>query len=221
MSRAIKILLGVVVLAGILQWGVPKWVGNQVAQGIQREDKGSRPTVSIAAVPFWILLNGKFQQVTVSAAHVALGSLVAQKILLTWDNGQISVPDLEKNRVKILQQGSIAATVAISQNELSHLVAAQTPIQDPKISITPSGVGLTGWVTVAGLRLPLQAQGQLILNVHHQTIMYHPTSVDGMDVPVLTNIQVFAMHQITLPVAMTMQSLTLKTHHLVVKAHST
>lgn len=218
MSRVIKVLVVAVLLLAGLQWYVPRWVSGQMATKISAFDHGPKPTVSLVAIPFWYLLQGRFQDLYVNAQQVKVGPVELQSIQLDWQNGGLSTKALIAQHLKVTRAGKVSLTITVDEAALATFLAQQGKFQNPTVHITKAGVAITGRVLLGGVYIPLDTKGNLVVSKDKKTLIFHPTSIDGVHLPVVTDVQIFSVDSLKLPVPMVIQSVVLVPGAIVVKA---
>lgn len=218
MSWVIRILLGVVVLIGALQWTVPQWIGGQISHRIASLDNGSPPHVAVTAMPFWELASGRFQDIYVRATNVTAGPMQIASAQLNWQNGQVGVAALMGGHLAIRKTGKIDIRIRLNEQALANFLATQGKMQHPQVTITPKNVQIKGRMLLGGVYVPMNTTGTLVVSNDRQKLIFHPTVIDGINLPMLTDIQLLDIKTLNLPVPMVIQSVTLHSHYIVVKA---
>lgn len=215
MSRLVPVLIAIILAVGALQWGVPRLAASLVARQLARVDHGPKPAVAIEAVPFWELFSGHFSDVTVTARNADLKSLTIRRIHLTWTNGQVSLSSLKSGQVSVARPGRLTMTAVITGPALSQFLAKEGSISHPEVVIKPSGVALKGQIALGGAEVPLDTQGSLVESSNHQALVFHPTSIDGLNLPVLTDVQLFNLTRLKMPVHLSIHKVQLESNQLV------
>ncbi len=218
MSRFIKILLAVIVVAVGLQWYAPQYVASRAATAIAKVDGGVTPHVELTALPFWMLLQGKFQQAHLNVHGVSVEGMRIDTATLNWDNGQISVDALSHDKLDIVKAGQMTGTVVLGARALSAFLERQGAVTNPVVTMAAGVMTIKGQFVLGGVNLPLDAQGTLSIASGKQAIILHPTSVDGIDLPVLTNMEIFQVSSLHLPVTLQIDSIHMANNQLVIKA---
>lgn len=218
MSRLIKVLVALVIVVGLLQWFVPRWAGSLLAKELGHYDHGPKPEVAVSAVPFWTLLGGHFQDIYINADDLALGSsLTVLRARLTWHNGAVSVGSLEQGHLKVTQAGHATMRIVMTAGELSQFLAHEGTISQPKVRVSPTGVGVAGRLLLGGSYVPLDTKGSLTVSKSRQQLIFHPTSIDGLTLPVLTDIQLLNLATMkALPMSLHIESVQLLNQQLAV-----
>jgi hypothetical protein len=220
MNRVIQVLvLAVLALVG-LQWYVPRWVSSKVATQIMALDHGTRPQVEVTAIPFWYLLQGTFQDLYVNAQHVAVGPLTVADAQLNWEQGGLSVQALLHHRLSITRRGHMTVSITVDEAALAKFLAQQGKFQNPTVGIDPTGLTIGGKVLLGGVYVPLNTRGTLVVSSDRKSIIFHPTSIDGIQLPMVTDIEIFNVNAIKLPVNLVIQSVTLQKGSMEVKAQT-
>lgn len=214
MSRIIQVLMALVLLAGLGQWLVPRWAGNLLAREVSRVDHGPRPSVAVSAMPFWELADGRFHDVSINASQVTVQNFVVQHVHLTWTNGAIALGPLEKGHLKVDKPGHLSMTAVLTGPALSRFIARQGSISNPQVAIKPSGVSLKGRIKLGGSSVPLDTRGTLVESQNHQALVFHPTSIDGLQLPVLTDVQLLNLSSLNLPMPLKIQHVRLENNRL-------
>lgn len=218
MSRFIQVLAAVVIVLGGLQWGVPRWVSSKAAAVMAKSDGGVTPVVEMTAIPFWIISQGRFQDVYVDARGATVDGLKVEQTIVNWQNGQVSVPALERDALVVQKPGRMAVTVVLDGPALSAFLAREGPVTNPEVTISSGVMTIKGQVALGGVTLPLNTQGTLSVSADKTAIVFHPTSIDGIQLPLLTDLQIFQITSLHLPVRLAIQSVTLAKDQLIVKA---
>lgn len=216
MSRLIQGLVVVVLLVGLLQWLVPRWAGSLLAGELAHYDHGPKPTVAVSAVPFWDLLGGQFQDVYIDASKANLGGLTIQHARLNWANGGVSLGSLEKGKLVVTKPGRVTMTIRLTGAALSQFLAQKGNISNPQVTISPTEVAVHGRLLLGGVYVPLDTKGSLVESASHQQLIFHPTSIDGIQLPVLTDIQLLNLANMRLPIRLTIQQVHLESNQLAV-----
>ena len=209
MSRLIRWLIFLAIIAGGLQWFMPRWAADAMAQEIQRMDHGPKPTVALTARPFWELFGGRFKALAVEASNAEFKSLVVRRVSLHWTNGVISLSALEKGHVAVLQPGKMRLSILLTGADLSSFLAKQGSIVHPEVMIVPSGVSLRGEISLGGSAVPLNTQGKLTVSPNHEALIFHPSRIDGLNIPVMTKMQLLNLSTMKLPVDLGIDAVTL------------
>ncbi len=202
MSRLIGWLIVLVLVAGGLQWFAPRWAGDALAQELKRFDHGPKPAVVIQARPFWELFRGRFNDLTIAANNAQVRSLVVRHVYLNWTHGGISISSLEKGRIKVSHPGRVRMRIVLTGSELSSFLAKQGSIIRPQVIIQPSGVSLKGEISLGGSAVPLNTEGKLTVSPNHEALIFHPSRIDGLAIPVLTKVQLLNLSAMKLPISM-------------------
>lgn len=218
MSRTIQVLVVAVLLLAGLQWFLPRWVANQMAAQIAVFDHGPKPNVALTAIPFWYLLEGNFQDLYVSAHQVTVGPVELASVQVDWQNGGLSTSALTHQQLKVTRVGKVALTITVDETALAKFLAQQGKFQNPTVHIQPSGVAITGRVLLGGVYIPLDTQGNLVVSPDKKSLIFHPTSIDGVHLPVVTDVQIFNVNSLKLPVPMVIHSVILVPGAVIVKA---
>ncbi len=216
MSRAIQGLVVIVLVIGLLQWFVPRWAGSLLARELGHYDHGPKPTVAVSAVPFWELAGGRFQDIYVSAREAELGSLVIQQLRLNWQNGGVALGSLEKGHLVVKEPGHLTLSIVLKDSALSAFLAKKGTLSNPRVVISPQGVELKGRILLGQSYVPLDTSGPLVESANHRQLIFHPTNIDGLKLPVLTDIQLLNLSTMKLPLALTIQNVHLERHQLAV-----
>lgn len=218
MSRLIQGLVVVVLLAAIMQWFVPRWTGSELAAQLQHYDHGPKPVVNVTAIPFWQLASGQFQDVYVAANKASFGALAVQTIRLNWRHGGVSLAQLVKGHVRVTKVGLVTVSMVLDGAALAHFLAQEGKISNPTVTISPQGLKVQGRLMLGGVYVPLDTQGSLVVSSNHRQLIFHPTSIDGIHLPMLTDIQVLNLATLKLPVALAIQNIKLSQDRLEVTA---
>lgn len=210
MNRLLTIAIALVAGVALLQWGVPQWTASYLATQAKTIDHGVKPQVAITAIPFWELAQGKFQDIYVKAKNVPLGPITSSETIINWQDGQVSVSNLlKRHRLVITHRGHIAVTIMIDGPAIASVLAKDGPIKNPHVTITPKALNVSGKVLLSGVYLPLTATGTLSVSSNRQQIIFHPTSVDGINLPLMTNVVILDLSKQKLPMPMVIHKVTL------------
>lgn len=218
MSRFILMIIGAVVVLAGLQWIVPKWAAGQVASQIASRDGGVKPQVEIAALPFWILAQGQFQDLYIKASGLRVDGITLSQAQVNWQNGQVSLSALSRKKLDVQKTGHVRAHIVLDGAALSAFLAQQGAVKDPSVSLTPGVVSIRGRLTLGQLNVPLNARGTLSVSSDKKAILFHATSFDGIQLPLLADSQIFQIDSLNLPVPMVIQSVDIRQNQLVVEA---
>ena len=220
MSRFIFVAAGAVVVLAGLQWGVPKWAAGQIASQIARRDGGVKPNVEVAALPFWILAQGQFQDLYVKASGMHVGGVKFSQAVVNWQNGQLSLSALANNKLVVEKKGQVKAHIIFDNAALSVFLAPRGIVQNPSVSLTPGVMTIHGRLSLGQLNVPLNAKGTLSVSSDKKAILFHPTAFDGIQVPLLTDLEIFQIDSLNLPLPMVIHSVTIKQNQLTVEANT-
>lgn len=220
MSRMVQMMIVLLLAVVGLQWYIPRWVANQAATQIMALDHGRRPEVTITAIPFWYLFSGGFQDVYVNAKNVPLGPLTISDATVNWQNGRVGVNALLKHRLVIARPGHMTVIITVDQVALARFLAQEGKFQNPTVHIDPAGISIGGRVLLGGVYIPLDTRGTLVVSSDKKSLIFHPTSIDGINLPMVTDIEIFNVNAIKLPVELEIQSVTLKQGSMEVKAET-
>ncbi|MCY0879222.1 MAG: LmeA family phospholipid-binding protein [Firmicutes bacterium] len=209
MSRAIQALVVLAVLAGILQWFVPRWTARALASAMARYVGGRPPSVTLTAVPFWELASGRFQELVVGMHSATLDGLSVHAARLVWSDGAVSVRALTHGRVVITRPGHLTVSVSLTDANLSALLTREQALSDPSVSVTQGAIALRGRLNLGHEVVPLDAVGALSESANHETLIYHPEEIDGLRVPLLTNVSLVNLKSLPLPVPLYIEQVTL------------
>ena len=210
MSRLIQILIAVVVVIGALQWFVPRWAAGLMGRQLAHLDHGARPIVAISAVPFWRLFQGRFQDLVITADNADIKSLAVKRVHLIWINGGLALSALEHGHIRVSHPGRLTVTAEVTAAALSHFLAREGTVSHPSVAITPKGVSLKGQIQLGGTVVPLDTRGPLNESANPRSLIYHPTSIDGLNLPVLTNVQLFNLSSMKLPLQLSIERVQLE-----------
>ncbi len=216
MSRAIQGLVVLVLVIGLLQWFAPRWAGGLLARELAHYDHGPKPSVAVSAVPFWEMASGRFQDIYVNAREAELGSLVIQQLTLNWQNGGVALGPLEKGHLVVKEPGRLTLRIVLRDSALSAFLAKKGTLSNPRVVISPTGVQLKGRILLGQSYVPLDTSGPLVESSDHRQLIFHPTNIDGLQLPVLTDIQLLNLSTMKLPMALTIQKVQLEQHQLAV-----
>lgn len=205
----VRFTAAVVVLIAALQWWGPRWMATQVAEALAQRNGGHLPKVTITAIPFWMLLQGRFQAVTVDAAPAELSGFELSRVYLSWTGGQVSFPALLERRVVIQQRGQMVVQITVSEQALTRFLQSQAPLQGAQVSVTPNAVQLLASVKLRQLTVPLDLKGTLALSPDRERVLFLPSEIDGMTLPVPTEITVFDLRRVNTWVPMRLTAVTL------------
>lgn len=218
MSRLIRGLVIIVMLVGALQWAVPWFIARDLASELAHYDHGPKPAVVINAIPFWQLASGKFQDISVSAKSATVGPLAVSRADISWSNGQVSVAQLTRGHLKVEQEGQVRIQIQLDEKALSALLKKQGQVKDPEVTVKPGGVGIKGRLLLGGTYLPLNTQGTLVVSSDHKSLIFHPKSIDGLNLPLMTDMEIFSMDKLKLPLPMEIQHVAMRPGALVIFA---
>ena len=218
MNRMVQVMIVLLLAVVGLQWYVPRWIATQAATQIMTLDHGERPVITITAIPFWYLFSGGFQDVYVNAKNVPMGPLTIADTTVNWQNGAVGVTPLLKHRLVITRPGHMAVIITVDQVALAHFLAQEGKFQNPTVHIDPTGISIGGRVLLGGVYVPLDTRGTLVVSSDKKSLIFHPTSIDGIQLPMVTDIEIFNVNSIKLPVELEIQSVTLQQGSMEVKA---
>ncbi|PSR20926.1 MAG: DUF2993 domain-containing protein [Sulfobacillus acidophilus] len=218
MSRVIQTLIILVVVVAVLQWFVPRWAADLVANELGRIDHGPRPSVAVTAVPFWDLLQGRFQDIRITAKQAQVRSLQIHQIRMNWSNGQVALAALAKGRLGIRRPGHLVMTIVLTGTAMSRFLAKTGSIVRPHVDVSPQGIRLQGEIQLAGTAVPLDMAGSLVKSANSQALIFHPHQIDGVALPVLTNVQLLNVASLHLPLPLTIDRVRLERNQIALTA---
>jgi hypothetical protein len=220
MSRLVLGLAGLVVAVGGLQWAVPRWTAQLLAQQLARVDGGAKPQIAIDAIPFWELAWGRFQDMYLRATDVQAGPVSLSEVQVNWENGQVNVRDLFHGRLAVQKSGQLAVRVAVSAHALDRVLQSAHTFMHPHVTIGRRTITIAGAVRVHKMTVPLVARGRLEISPNHQAVLFRPFEVDGLALPVVASVQLFSLQQLALPVALSIQRIRLAAPAMIVNAQT-
>lgn len=221
MSRMLQALLVLALLLAGLQWGIPRWVGQQVARQLAQVDGGVTPTVEVTAIPFWTLASGRFQDLYINARQLTLAGVAVQGVTMNWADGQVSMAGLLHHQLDIKRPGHVSLQVALSGTSLSHVLAQGHTLASPSVTIRPSGITVSGRILVGGVYFPLTATGNLFVSPNQEQLIFRATQIDGIHLPVLTEMQLVNLANLKLPLPLAIDQVTeTSSNTIVIKAGS-
>jgi hypothetical protein len=220
-----KVVLGLLLVVLLLAAGqvlVPRIAGQALSQALTRvTGPGSRDTVTVGAVPFFQLFQGRFQAVDVSAEHVDAHGLTIGSLVVLWQNGTVNVPDLvQHHELRVVKQGALAATVRVSGSSLAQFLDESGRIHNARVTVAAAYVRISGTVSIGGINGPLDATGRFSIGPGGRTILFQPLSVNGLGVPAVTRLQLLSIASLHLPIPVTVTGIRLAPPYVVVTAHS-
>lgn len=220
MSRVLKGLIVLVVVVGVLQWFVPRWVGGFLAGQLGHYDRGPKPQVAVNAFPFWELAQGQFQNVHIQASDASFGHYTVQHATLNWSNGGVALAALKDGKLRVTKPGTLHLTLVLSGAELTSFLQHQGTLIHPQVTVVPSGVEVTGTLNLGGTSVPLDTSGSLSVSANHQAVIFHPQNIDGLSLPVPTNLQLVDVKALNLPMALSIESVQLGHNQLIAKVQN-
>jgi hypothetical protein len=221
-SNLIRVLLVLVLLVVAAQVVIPRLAGEELGRALMRvTGPGSTDTVSVGAVPFFELFQGRFQSLDWRATNVAAEGLKLSAVDVTWTHGGISVPALvDHHAVVVSDPGDLQATVRVGETALARFLNASGRIQGSQVTVGPSTVRLRGTVSVGGLSGPIDTTGRLKLSPNGRQILFQPVSVDGFGLPFQTTLVILDVQTLNLPVSVRVTGVRLEPPYVVVTAQS-
>lgn len=222
MSKVIWVLMMAVLLLVAAQVIVPKVAGQEIGQALTRlTGPGSHDTVSVGAVPFFELFQGRFQSVEVHATHVDAKGLTLADLDVAWQNGAVSVPALmNRHALSVKHTGALTTTVRVTAPALARFLDVSDRLQHTTVTINPTSVRIQGTVNVGDLGGTLDATGRLGVGDGGREILFYPTSVNGFNVPVATTLVIFDVTSLHLPVPLVLTGVSLEPTGIVVTARA-
>ncbi len=149
------VLLAVLgVVAGLVVWVLPALVARQVAATVRPHlGPGGTVAVTVRATP-WGLAAGRLGRVTVTAADVRLGELVAQRMTARLDDVRVARAD---GGWRVARVTSGETTIEIGPQAVQRLLEARG-VARAQVEITPDAVVATGEVRLGVALLPLRVR---------------------------------------------------------------
>lgn len=187
----------------VLGWGqsvVPGWVAQKAARALQARDGGVRPTIEVAATPFWLLAAGKFQAVRLSAKTLPLDGLTVRGAHLVWMDGAVNLAALRRGRLTMERRGAMTIGFTVTARALAGFLGKRARLDDPTVHVNPFGVRVSGRVRLGGTWIPVVVEGSLMLAGGGEAVVFSPRRIDGARLPVPTAMDVFNLRRAALPV---------------------
>jgi hypothetical protein len=176
---------------------------------------GRPPAVTVTAVPFWELASGHFQDLAVRMHSVTVNGLDIAAVQLHWFDGGLNLAALAKGRVVVTRPGRFMMTVELTNHNLSSLLLREKAFTDPTVTVTSGGIDVQGSLTLGHEVVPLNAVGAITESPNHEALFYHPERIDGLRLPLLTNVQLLNLDSVTLPLPLYIQRVALTPGQLV------
>ncbi|MDA8193963.1 MAG: LmeA family phospholipid-binding protein [Thermaerobacter sp.] len=218
MSRVVRLLVALVMMVGILQWVVPQWAAAQISRRVAALDQGKRPQVTLAAIPFWELASGRFQDLFMKSQAIRLGPIEVASAQLNWQNGQVAVASLMKGRLAIVKSGRVSMSIRLNGQALADFLAKQGKIQNTRVTVTTRDVRIQGRMTLAGVDVPVDTTGTILISADRSRLIFHPTVIDGINLPMMTDVQILDLSTLNLPLPLAIRSVVLAPDSIVVNA---
>jgi hypothetical protein len=192
-----------VILAAAAQIAVPTVVANELAQTLQSfTGPESRDTVELAAIPFWQLASGRFQDLRVTTVNGAAGPLAVAYFSADWQNGGVDPTAwFEDHRLVVTRPGRLRAQIKVDGAALAAILQDSGHVADPTVTVQPDGIVVTGRVNLGALQGPVTMRGNLVIAADGRQLLFVPTSVDGLELPFGASIVVFDVSRLGLPFA--------------------
>ncbi|CAB1128158.1 conserved exported protein of unknown function [Candidatus Hydrogenisulfobacillus filiaventi] len=210
MSRLLKAAIALVALLAVLQVGVPVLAARAVAAELARRGIPAA-RVQVTAFPFWMLAQGRFQDLRVAAPSARLGPVPVEGLTADWRNGQVAIRPLEAGNLVVQREGRLQVRFRLTGTGVADLLASSGVVRNPVVHIHDGILDVTGTLTLDGIALPLSTSGRLGLSPHGRHIVYQPANVDGLDLPVPTAITVLNVSSLGLPLALHLTGLVVGT----------
>lgn len=220
MSWIIRLLMVLVVVAGLSQAVVPNWLGSELAHQLQKvSGPGSRDQVTVTAVPFWMLANGQFQDLHIQVRNWTAGPLPVAALDVNWQDGGVNTQDLVTQKALVVARaGRMEAVLKVDGPGLEKFLARSGRISHPRVTVGSQYLTVAGRVSLNGLSGPINTQGTLSVAPNRRQLIFRPRSVDGLGLPFPANFVVFDVNQLNLPVALEITAVKLEPPYVVVWA---
>lgn len=219
MSRAIRVWLWILGLTVLAQVVVPNAAAQALGGRLQQMTGAQGDAVSLTAIPFWILWQGQFQDVTMQARQWPLGSLLVSSIQVNWQNGGVNVADLlDHQTLVVTRAGQMDVTLKMDGPALAQFLRRDGRIKNPHVTIASDALTLSGTLQLQGFSGQITTRGRLAVSKDQRQILFQPSSVDGFGLPFPANIVIFNVDQMNLPLRVRITAVNLKPPFVVMRA---
>lgn len=203
MRTVIRMLVGLVVLAAAAQLAVPTALAAQLARALQPlTGPASRDTVRLAAIPFWELASGQFQDLRITTVNGTAGPLRVAWFSADWRDGGVDPAAwFLDHRLVVTRPGRLSAQIRVDGAALAAILADSGRVADPTVTVQPDGIVVAGRVNLGALQGPVTMRGNLVIAPNGRQLLFVPTSVDGLRLPFGASIVVFDVSRLGLPFA--------------------
>lgn len=164
------LLAGLCLVAVVLQGAVSAAAARVAAAAITRA-LGGHVDVSVSALPFWQLAQGRFQHFSVTARDVRDGSLSIARLDAQWTDGSVRMAQLRAGQPmqKWVGGGRLDVHLFIHPDALLAALPPTGSLKITALELKPPGAWVVGRVRFGELSLPFRALGT-------------PEVIDGGDV---------------------------------------
>gem|GEM_PF-2689605 len=180
------------------------WVPKSLASYAERQlekDTGGRATVTLEAEPFWKLLSGRFDRLTVTLRGVRYEGGRLRKVHLLWYDGRLDVGELEVGVIRVDRVGTLRTEVTLSAAQLARMVPKSFRPFRPHLAIAPGGLELTGQASILGMNLPISLTGELVPSPSGRALDFRPVrfAAGGSPLPLPPEMRVFSLGTLPIP----------------------
>ncbi|MCL8208154.1 MAG: DUF2993 domain-containing protein [Actinomycetia bacterium] len=203
MRTVFRVLVGLVVLVAAAQLVVPTALAGELAQALEPlTGPGSRDTVKLAAIPFWELASGRFQDLQVTTVNGSAGPLKVAWFSADWQDGGVDPAAwFGRHQLVVTRTGRLTAQIRVDGAALAAILADSGRVTDPTVTVRPDGLVVAGRVNLGALQGPVTMRGNLVIAPNGRQLLFVPTSVDGYALPFGASIVVFDVSRLGLPFA--------------------
>ena len=158
--RFAGIAAGLMLFAVVAQGAVSAAAARVAAAAITRA-LGGHVEVSVTALPFWELAQGRFQHFSVTARDVRDGSLSIARLDAEWSDGSVRMADLRAGRPmqKWVGGGRLDVHLFIRPDALLAALPPTGSLKITALELQPPGAWVVGRVRFGELDLPFRALG--------------------------------------------------------------
>ncbi len=148
-------------LGSVLQGAATMAVGRIVASAVERRLGGS-VRADVRALPFWQLMSGRFDHLTVVGKDLRSGDLAIAHVQATWSDGQVDMAALERGEAPRawIQGGRLRVEIDLTASALRAIAPRSGALEVTRLTLRPPDVLVSGRLRFDGLALPFRATGR-------------------------------------------------------------
>ena len=159
------ILVIFILLAAAAQLFLPELVSNLIVRSVNNQIRAEQISAKATKNPALFMLDGRFDELTVSAAKAQVGRIVFQEMNVVVSNAAVDVPELLRDRRFVLKSsGKIELSGVITQEELSRYLNANVKhIKNAVVTVRDGRVWIDAQLSVAvPIALKVSLDGRIV-----------------------------------------------------------